>query len=270
MSPVSPRRTFDHATPARPAPIGGIPRQCRGALGLRCVPARPASGYHRAAPASLAPLGNDAADLFRSTGSAALKPNPHAAHPLGLPAGSVRALLTLAILGVVVSEVAQGQSIGVFWHQALAIALAHYFTSRRFVDLPHDALIRLEAEGVVERESNPLYLPRHTIRALAILTFAGLAAWLYTRQRLFQPAALTVLGAFAAYFIGAIARGITTWWTRGAASPPSRTWSDIKAWTCLLVMSAVAVAQLAGRRDWLPDRFEEVAIGLVLFYFGSR
>src|SRR5215471_7312168 len=70
--------------------------------------------------------------------------------PLGLPRGSVRALLTLMIVAVVAVEVARGREFEVLWTETLMIALAHYFTSRRFIHLPVVVLRRLEEDGYLE------------------------------------------------------------------------------------------------------------------------
>ena len=70
--------------------------------------------------------------------------NFHARPPLGLPTGSVRALLTLLILAVVVHEVVLGRQVAVIWTETLVIALAYYFTYRRFASLPREVIIRLE------------------------------------------------------------------------------------------------------------------------------
>jgi hypothetical protein len=103
----------------------------------------------------------------------------------------VRALLTLLIVAVVLVQVARGQEVEPLWTETLMIALAHYFTSRRFIRLAPDVIRRLETEGQVEVESHPLYLPRHSIRAVLMLTFVGFAVYLYQQNQLFQPAALS-------------------------------------------------------------------------------
>ena len=55
--------------------------------------------------------------------------------PLGLPTGSVRALLTLIVVAVVVTKMVFHRPPDSIWIETLLIALAHYFTSRRFVSL---------------------------------------------------------------------------------------------------------------------------------------
>jgi hypothetical protein len=55
----------------------------------------------------------------------------------------VRALLTLLIVAVVLVQVARGREVELLWTETLMIALAHYFTSRRFIRLSPDAMRRL-------------------------------------------------------------------------------------------------------------------------------
>ena len=115
--------------------------------------------------------------------------------PLGLPTGSVRALLTLTCVAVVIVDTARDQPMDLFWVEALLISMAHYFTSRRFVSLPPATIRKLEDDGILERESQPLFLPRGSIRALIILAFVGLGLYLYYNdpERLRKPNVITLL-----------------------------------------------------------------------------
>jgi hypothetical protein len=192
--------------------------------------------------------------------------------PLGLPVGSVRALLTLVIVAVVVSNLAQKRELDILWIETLLIALAHYFTSRRFVALPPAVVKRLEQEGVIDKERHPLFLPRHTIRTLILAAFAGLAIYLYREQRLFEPRslALPLLGIVAAYVLGAVVRGISGWIGRWRSGRPSRLWGDAKAVVVLSAIGLVAVPEFLNSAHLLPPEVHKVALGLMLFYFGSR
>lgn len=191
--------------------------------------------------------------------------------PLGLPVGSVRALLTLGIIGVVCLNLVRGREPDVLWLETLLIALAHYFTSRRFVALPPDVVKRLEAEGVLENEKQPLYLPRHTIRILIVGAFVGVAVYLYREQRLLNNVpALSLLGIIFAYLFGALCRTVGGWLTRKRNSPPGRFWGDARAVVVLVALAVIAVPQLLDQPDLLPPDAHRVALALVLFYFGSR
>ena len=179
--------------------------------------------------------------------------------PLGLPRGSIRALLTLLIVAIVIVQVVRGQEVELLWAGTLMIALAHYFTSRRSINLPPDVIRRLAAEGHVETEANPLFLPRYSIRVILVLAFVGLAVYLYQQNRLFEPQALSVLGVVFAYFLGVVLR-----------FGRFRVWEDLKAIVVLLVLLYTAGAYLANRPDLVPYQLRDITLGLVLFYFGSR
>ena len=202
-----------------------------------------------------------------STHTEIQRPKP----PLGMPKGSVRALLTLLIVAVVWRDLYAGNDVGVFWAETLMIALAHYFTSRRFVDLPQDVLERLEREGHLPRESSPLYLPRNSIRLIIAAAFAGLGIQLHRKLGTIPSAAWPILGVVCAYAVGLLTRGI---WKQLFRSKPnskfSSWWNNIKALVVLAALLLTAVAHLTGHADLVPDQFSKITLGLVLFYFGSR
>ncbi len=192
--------------------------------------------------------------------------------PLGMPIGSVRALLTLIVMAVVISRLARGQEFhDALWIQALLIALAHYFTSRRFVSLPPDVLARLEQDGILENERHPLFLPKNSIRTLIVLAFVGLAVYLYRENRLFNnQMALGLLTLIFAYLLGSLAHAVGKWFNRRRVTPPSGTWGDIKAMTVLIILILAAIPEFLDQPLRLPDIFHQVALGLMLFYYGSR
>jgi hypothetical protein len=190
--------------------------------------------------------------------------------PLGLPNGSVRALLTLLVVSVVIVEVIRRREVEPLWTETLMIVLAHYFSSRRFINLTPDLTRRLEAEGHIEVESNPLYLPRHSIRAIIIVAFIGLAVYLDREHQLFDFPAVSILGVVFAYLLGVVAHGVLVWWLRGRQTKAVRGWEDTKAAIVLLVLLYTAGAYLLDRSDLVPRQLRNTTLGLVLFYFGSR
>jgi hypothetical protein len=194
----------------------------------------------------------------------------HARPPLGLPTGSVRALLTLLILAVVVHEIVLGRHVAVIWTETLVIALAYYFTYRRFVSLPRDVLVRLEQEGALPREPNPLGLPRHSIRVLIVLTIVGLGTYLYRENRLLEQQVLTIFGTALCYLLGVFISSFTAWCSKGHKTLAAHVWEDFKAVGVLLVIAATATLYFLGSPDLVPGWLQTTAVGLVLFYFGSR
>jgi len=196
--------------------------------------------------------------------------SPKRRPPLGLPVGSVRALLTLFTIAVVTLNVANGRDLDSLWVETLLISLAHYFTSRRFINLPPHVLKKIKAEGLIEEEPHPLFLPRHSIRVLIIGAFVGLGYYLYREQRLLETRAVTLLGMVAAYILGCIVRGCGAWLGSRSDNPPSRLWGDIKALVVLGAILAVGIPELLDVERPLPEEAHTVALGLMLFYFGSR
>lgn len=192
-------------------------------------------------------------------------------HPLGLPAGSVRALLTLLVVGYIIGQTWRGLPLRLLWTETLMIVLAHYFTSRRFVQLSPELRETLEADGRIEPEENPLYLPKHSVRTLIVGGFLLLAIQLARQNRLLEPQAAAILGTVGAYFLGILFRlGSTAIF--GEARPPNW-WVDGKALFTILVVGGTIVVHAGGWAGHLPfdaKHLENLTMGLVLFYFGSR
>jgi cytochrome bd-type quinol oxidase subunit 1 len=196
--------------------------------------------------------------------------NPRYWPPLGLPVGSVRAILTLFIVAVVTLSAAKGRKLEFVWTETLLIALAHYFTSRRFVALPPQAIARLQQEGILEQEQHPLYLPRHSIRLLILAAFMALGVFLYRKGPPYDTEALSLLGIVAAYVLGAIVRGIGSWFGRRTGRRPASLWGDLKAIVVLLAVAIAGVPELLAMPEALPPLAHKIALALMLFYFGSR
>ncbi len=173
---------------------------------------------HGAAPAADAASSRETATAQSSLRIDNLT-KPSSRPPLGLPNGSVRALLTILIVAVVIAQVARGQLVSTLWTETLMIAPAHYFSTRRFIKLPPELIHQLEAAGAVETELHPLYLPNRSIRIMIFAAFGGLAVYLYAQGRLFDSGALSILGVVFAYFFGTIARMATSLVDQRQANP---------------------------------------------------
>lgn len=130
--------------------------------------------------------------------------------PLNLPRGSVRALVVLALLGVLWGLMVAGRDVSPLYASVVFIALGHYFAART----------RRRGE---EKERPPLGLPRGTIRFLITIGF-GIVAWLlWSDGRLVfsgenRYAAIIVL-AFA-LILGQVLGGLLRIVTRGRATRP--------------------------------------------------
>jgi hypothetical protein len=193
--------------------------------------------------------------------------------PLGLPAGSVRALLCLLIVAFLVIQTARGVPVDVVWGEALMITLAHYFTTRRFVPLSQELRTKLEERGEIEPDENPLHLPKHSVRVLIIAAFVGLGFYLHSHGRLLESQSLSLLVSVGAYLLGIVVRSVLSWCSQRTGVKSPAWWIDLKAAGTLVIVLAAMGLQIAGVKEFLhldASRLEDFSLGLVLYYFGSR
>jgi hypothetical protein len=197
---------------------------------------------------------------------------PRVRKVLGLPAGSIRALLTLMTVGFIVVQTARGQRVSLLWFESLIIVLAHYFAHRRFVALSPALLEKLTAEDLIEDEPHPLYLPKHSLRTLIVLSFVGLAIYLGCEGRIRDPVAAPVFISVTSYFLGVGFGAIVGRWRRGKPSKGASWFDDLKAIVTLIAIATAIAVQLFGWQQAIPygDRLEALPLALMLFYFGSR
>jgi hypothetical protein len=195
-------------------------------------------------------------------------------HPLGLPAGSVRATLALMIAGL-------------FW---LLMALPDSFPADEHVPLFLYVLLGLimlffgahgHTIGKHLTGHSPLYLPAGVLRAILILGTAGEMVWLYYSHpdRLFSrltpdPAQVSqwpalVLSAFGGFAFGYVLRKGP--WRRSPG------FQDLLATVSLLAMLGLVVEtiwiifvnpSLENRKD--PFILETILTAIVSFYYGAR
>jgi hypothetical protein len=206
-------------------------------------------------------------------------------HPLGLPAGSVRALLAFMVFGI-------------FWAMLLlpedqAVPVPLYLYYLMFLILGHYFAVRSHAPATGVREHPPLYLPRGSLRFLMILGFVAAMGWGYYRNPNFfsrlnpmsqtnSPAAaqsylpLLMLGAF---FVGVVVSRIGQNLLGDPVTGVPYWFQDVQAWISLLaVLGLVAevLIHLVINPSLSPDRqlqlphWEGFLAALVAFYFGAR
>jgi len=197
---------------------------------------------------------------------------PRVRKVLGLPAGSIRALLTLMTVGFIVVQTARGKRVSLLWFESLIIVLAHYFAHRRFVALSPGLQEKLTAEDLIEDEPHPLYLPRHSLRTLIVSSFVGLAIYLGCEGRLRDPVAAPVFISVTSYFLGIGFGALAARWCKGKPYKGASWFDDLKAIVTLLAVALVIAAQLFDWRDAIPysQKLEALPLALMLFYFGSR
>ena len=197
---------------------------------------------------------------------------PRVRRILGLPPGSIRALLTLMTVGFIVVQTARGVKVSLLWFESLMIVLAHYFAHRRFVPLSPAMREKLKAEDLLEDETHPLHLPKHSLRTIIVLSFVGLAIYLACKRRLLDPVAVPVFISVGSYFLGIGFGAVASWWNKGKPSTGASWFEDVKAIVTLVAVALAIVVQIFGWQQSVPygDKLEALPLALMLFYFGSR
>ena len=172
------------------------------------------------------------------------------------------------VVGIVCIEIYRDRPLDMLWAETLMIVLAHYFTSRRFMQLTPELLEQLQEQGQIDTEISPLNLPRHTVRVAIITEFVVLTMWLLVEERFWSSKALPIIVVVFAYFSGLGAKLLAAWYLGETGSPGW--WGDLKALCIMLLMGVLAIFYLLDLIVLLPKTIDHVAPILVLFYFGSR
>lgn len=246
----------------------------------------PASGWARAgrAPDGYAPVGRSNQyrgkkdpNMATTTGEVREAVPWRKVHALGLPGGSVRALLALIVFATIWALLAlkPDRAVPPYLRDLLFIILGHYFATRRRSGAD-------DPDGVVSGPP-PLFLPKGTIRFVSILGFLGVAILLQRRGDLLpigrNPASVTLV-LVGGFLFGVIMAQVWAWLREGGLRPP-RFVEDVRA---LIALAAAVVLVVLVWDTYLGDlgpnlaavrrlehiQLEEVLAAVVGFYFGSR
>jgi hypothetical protein len=199
---------------------------------------------------------------------------PAKRHALKLPAGSVRAIHVIGIVGVVcaIILIPGEHTIPPYLIYLLFLMLGHYFAAHGVSIATRDDLA-----------PSPLYLPGGTVRFLVVVALIGCVGWrLYQDQegfiRMFAKSLetlkdepflpLVILGGFLA---GVILRSVIV------RIGPSAAFQDIEAWVSLMALIAIVIAGMIhlvvspslAEKLYMPV-WESFVGGVVAFYFGER
>ena len=199
-------------------------------------------------------------------------------HALGLPSGSIRALLAILIFATTWALLILRPSLEVpdYVRDLLFIIMGHYFAARRRSD-----------QGD-EPGPPPLYLPRGCVRLILVAGSVAVALVLYQRGQLTRPqenpgvVTLLLVGGF---LLGVVVNAVSDSLRERGHRPP-RLAEDVKA---LVAVSAAAILIVlvlnrplvyfppeqvdAILAPWvLVGRYgpEHILAAVVGFYFGSR
>ncbi len=199
-------------------------------------------------------------------------------HALGLPSGSIRALLAILVFGTVwaLLLVQPDAEIPDSLRDLLFVIMGHYFAARH------------RAAEAPEPGPPPLFLPRGSVRFLLIAGSIAVAALLFRRGQLTSleqnPGAVTLL-LVGGFLLGVAMSAVTSLWRdRGHRTP--RLVEDIRATVSLaaagllifLVLNPLLLRVPPSQIDpFIPHEIhlghlgpEQILAAVVGFYFGSR
>lgn len=197
--------------------------------------------------------------------------NSQSFRPLGMPNGSVRAILALTVVIVACQQMLTGGTPSVLLSETLVIVLTHYFAARQNIHIGAKLRAKLKSTGDWPQEEKPLWLPHGTIRSLITAAFLITVIMLIEQERLLDSNVLTLLAPFAAYLLGTLLR-------QKREEPESgkpRSWfarASLHLSAILVVGSSLILLMLAFN-NMLPainDWIASLLLSTILYYFGTR
>lgn len=173
--------------------------------------------------------------------------------PLGLPVGSVRALLLLALVARAVLDLRAHSGLADWLSVALIVSGAAYFAHR--------------ASGVGAAERPPLGLPAGTVRLL-VLAGLGYGAWLYARTHEVDWRHLPTLWVVGAFVLGVVVRVLVG---RLRIPDDSSTPKILHVQSLLILAAAGGLVFLAVKGDaGTPDWVDPLLAAALTYYAGAR
>jgi hypothetical protein len=204
-----------------------------------------------------------------------LAPDWSSRYAFGLPAGSIRALLALGILGSAAALAAlhPDSRIPDAFRDLVFLILGHYF-----------ALRKTAYEPMLEGPP-PLGLPRGSIRFIIFLVFVAVVVVFLRKHEPLNPQttpAIYTLIVIAGFLLGVvISRFAGQLWRKG--HEPKRIWIDLRAVVALLAAIMLVILAWNESYHFLPLQREggpkppitregvhHVLAAIVAFYYGAR
>ena len=190
--------------------------------------------------------------------------------PLGLPRGSVRALLALFVVFVACWLMVLGETAPLAVSEALFTVLAYYFAARGLVQLSRTEREQLRAGRGNGNAERPLFLPLGTIRVIIIVSFVGVAVHLAVKTGFAGLLSATTLLLVMAFFAGQVVKHALRWLRRNRPQQGAGAFEHIKAAVGILVGLAFVALYVSGYHKAAPPRVHKLFLGVIIFYFGSR
>jgi hypothetical protein len=200
-------------------------------------------------------------------------------HALGLPAGSVRGLLAVGVLGVSWLLVWRAD----YYEETLPVAFV-YLQVLGVLTLAHFFAAHGGSIGPKTGSRSPLGLPGGTLRLLLVVGYLGLAVFLSIHQKITfaMPTqtqwVLIILVVLTCFFLGHFITGLVRFFSAGVLP---YWFQDLQAWVALIALLLLGIQTLLYtviKPSLPPDyqdsfnwpMFDAILAGLVGLYFGAR
>jgi hypothetical protein len=215
-------------------------------------------------------------------GAAAAGIAPYERHPLGLPRGSVRALLASIVFGLIWALLVVPEEtpahVPLYLYYLMFLILGHYFA--------HRSQAPPAAPGT--RHWHPLFLPRGTLRFVFLVGFFAALGWGFYHDPHFldrlTPSAASVAEApyllpliLGAFLLGVLVGRVGDTLLRGPTGV-APWFQDLQAWLALIAVLGLGVEVIIhlvinptlGDRPLKLPNWESFLAAVVAFYFGAR
>lgn len=194
-------------------------------------------------------------------------------HPLGLPAGSVRAVMSLTMVGLfwllLLMPPDKDVQVPLYLYFLLGLVLL-FFVSHGHSIAPQGS-----------SHKSPLGLPKGSIRAIIFLGTAAVIGWCIYSNRGLLMERLTPTGQPLIqwpYLLLSLMGGFFLGWLIRLGPWKGLYWfQDIQAWLSLIAMGLLGVDIVIRlfinphmEQDFDLPLWEEILVGVVAFYFGVR
>ncbi|MHC4390141.1 MAG: hypothetical protein ACYS22_02355 [Planctomycetota bacterium] len=185
-------------------------------------------------------------------------------HPLFIPKGSVRALVTLVLVGATCLALIKGAVVNAPLNTALFLVVAYYFAHRSACK---GVAAEAESEG-----RNPLFMPRGVIRVLIFGGFIATAVVLWRQGNLLRDSNVMTLVTMGSFFVGLLLNGLYEFRRRNpnVKTPILDMFGHIRAVAVLGAAVHLGLADTLGWEVFQTQHAHTAALGFIAFYFGSR
>ena len=181
--------------------------------------------------------------------------------PLGLPPGSVRALLVVILSLTFWYLVYRGLLVPDYLAQTVFLAVAFYFGARTS-----------DEKAPSEKKTRaPLGLPRGFVRGFVSLGFLGLYAYLwFARPADIPPVLAAIFELLIGYVAGVVLSAVVRSSSRRTSSGALAAFGHARALLCLVGVVFLSFAAVTDQSGLVPPLYIPALQFLVSFYFGSR